>query len=548
MNVPEEIVRALRNPAFYPHRPNEVRHIQTHISHLFIALPYAYKLKKPVRFDFLDFSSPERRRYFCEEELRLNRRLCPAIYLDVVPLTRAPHGSLALAGRGPAVDHLVRMRALPEHGMLPVALGEGCVSRDRLEHLGRQLAAFHAACDSGPEIAAQGTPEVVAMHWQKVQQCVATMADDLLPRLDCEILADFGPSFVQRHDTLLRTRSLAGRIREGHGDLHAGNLCLIERELPSLPDAPAVEAGLYAFDCIEFSRELRACDVASEVAFLAMDLEWRGRADLATAFVASYVAAAGDRDLTLLLPYYIAYRAMVRGMVDGLNQRDASRDLAERTAAAERAQRRFRLAVHCAWRAAGPAILACRGLSGSGKTTLALALAARTGFRHLSSDEIRKRRAGLDPHLPAPPEMLTQLYSESARRNTYATLAAAVEGAIASGEPVIADATFTRREERVRIAEVAARYGCPWIVLDCEAPPDQIRTRLHERTTHGRATGEPALSDANWSVYLQQAASAEALSADEPALRVDTGDEPERVAERTLRALWSWRRTQPVRV
>jgi predicted kinase len=278
-----------------------------------------------------------------------------------------------------------------------------------------------------------------------------------------------------------------------------------------------------------------------------MDLEWRGRSDLADRFVAAYVRHSQDRDLLGLLPYYAAYRALVRGMVDGLTTRDPGIEPHHREAARERARRRFRLAARCAWRADGPAVIACRGLSGSGKTTVALALADRTGFAMSSSDEIRKRRAGLDPRLPTPPERVAALYSEPSRRATYEELGEAVESALARGRAVIADATFTRRDERARIAAVAERRGCPFVVLDCEAPPEVVRERLEQRARRDVAGAEPALSDAGWDVYLKQAASDEPLGPDEPRLQVDTSGEAERVVERTIRDLWSWRCSQPLR-
>jgi uncharacterized protein len=538
----EEIVAVLSRPSSYAHRPVHVRHLQTHISHVFVAPPYAYKLKRAIRLPFLDFSDRDRREWFCHEEVRVNRTLCPAIYLGVVPVTRSSGGVIAVGGDGEPLDHLVWMRSLPARGMLPVALAEGRIAPEHLEALAGRLAAFHAAAPTSPDVVVLGAPEAVAERWHDVLLSIASMVGELLPAVDHEILADFGSSFVRRQEALFRTRQASGYVRECHGDLHGGNLCLVETALPALPDAPPVDAGLHAFDCLEFSKELRAGDVASEVAFLVMDLEWRGRPDLARVFLSAYLARSEDRDLPLLLPYYSAYRALVRGMVDGLFSRNPDNDPKERDDAAERARRRFRLAARCAWRAAGPALIACRGLSGSGKTTIGLAVADRAGFELVSSDEIRKRRAGLDPRLPAPAEEVAALYSEAARRSTYEALDAAVDAALAAGRVVIADATFSRREERARIAEIARRRDRPFVILDCEAPPEVVRERLERRARQRRAEREPALSDAGWEVHVAQAAAAEPLTLEEPRIRVDNAGEPSQVVERALRDLWSWRR------
>src|SRR5690606_3259128 len=245
--------------------------------------------KKSVRYSFADFSTLELRRRFCEEEVRLNRRLCPSVYFGVRSVTRARDGSLALDGDGAEVEPLVWMRALPERGMLPVALAEGRVHADVLEAFARDLARFHASPDTTPppQLAIADAASTIA-RWRQVMDDAAPMAGTLLGVADHEVLSDFGPTFAQRHETLLATRGPAGRVRDGHGDLHAGSLCLVETPRPPLDGALEVAAGLHAFDCLEFSPELRTNDVASEVAFLAMDLEARGHPELAQVFVDAY--------------------------------------------------------------------------------------------------------------------------------------------------------------------------------------------------------------------------------------------------------------------
>lgn len=542
----ETIVAALSQPGAYPHRPARVVHLQTHISHVFVAPPYAYKLKRAIRLPFLDFSDRASRERFCREELLVNRRICPALYLGIDLVTRSAEGEISVAGSGETLDFLVRMRSLPAEGMLPAALEAGRITKEHLEDFARRLADFHAEAPTSPEVIAANAPECIAERWGDLLKSTAPMVGDTMPSVDQEILADFGTTFIGRHETLLRARQSSGHVRECHGDLHGGNLCLVEPGLTELEDAPPVEAGLHAFDCLEFSQQLRSVDVASEVAFLAMDLEWRGHPQLARAFVASYLERSRDRDLPLLLPYYSAYRALVRGMVDGLFSRNPDNSAEARAGAAERARLRFRLAVQCAWRAAGPLLIACRGLSGSGKTTIGLAVADRIGALLLSSDEIRKRSAGLDPRRPAPADALDALYSDAARRSTYEALAAAIETALDAGRLVIADATFTQRAERERIAKIAKRRECPFVILDCEAPPEIVRERLERRAQRASAGAEPALSDAGWDVYLAQAATAEALVADEPRIRVESAGDLSSIVERVLRDLWSWRRRHPV--
>ncbi|MEW6273479.1 MAG: AAA family ATPase [Thermodesulfobacteriota bacterium] len=550
MSDQTEVVRALSQPSFYPHRPDAVRHHQTHVSHVFIAGEYAYKLKKSVRYSFADFSTLDLRRRFCDEEVRLNRRLCAPVYLGVRRVTREPDGSLALDGTGAEVEPLVWMRALPERGMLPVALAEGRVAPATLERFARTLAEFHASPDSaapaGLEVA---DAAATSARWRQVMDDAAPMAGTLLDVADHEVLADFGPTFAHRHESLLAARGPAGRVRDGHGDLHAGNLCLVDTALPALDEAPEVPAGLHAFDCLEFSPELRTNDVASEVAFLAMDLEARGHPALAQAFVAAYVAATGDADVSVLLPFYACHRACIRGMVLGLKARASDVDPRERDEAAARARVHFALATRLAWGAAGPAIVCCTGLSGSGKTTLAVALARTTGFRHVSSDEVRKRRAGLDPHARAAADVGAALYRDEMRRATYRALAGEAEETLGHGRAVILDATFHRREEREPVRTLARRLRCPLVFLECVADEATIRERLRRRSERPAeaAAGQPALSDAGWEVYVAQRGRAEPLHDDEPALRVDTGGDVAAVRTRALRALWAWRRQHAAR-
>jgi uncharacterized protein len=530
----DAIVRALAEPGFYPHRPERVEHVQTHISHVFLAGPYAYKLKKAVRFPFLDFATAERRAYFCAEELRLNRRLCPSVYLDVVPITRAAHGALRLGGPEPAaVDHVVWMRRLPADRMLPALLDAGAVQVEHMDALARTVAAFHASAATGAEIAAHGEPESLCRRWDEETASLAAFIGRHLMAEDLEVLADFGPWFVRTHEAMLRARAQAGRVREGHGDLHAANVCLLGATLATPADLPPLAAGAYVFDCLEFSHALRCHDVASEVAFLAMDLVARERPDLAARFVDTYVATAGDRLLPLLLPFYGCYRALVRGKVEGLKSAEPEVEPAEREAAARRARRHCLVAVQYAWMAGGPAVIACCGLSGSGKSALAAEISAATGFETLGSDALRKPGDGARPAVAA---YGTGLYTPESREAVYVALATATDQALAAGRGVVADATFARAEDRARLAAVARRHRRPLVFVECSAAESVIRARLtaRERT--------PSLSDARWETYLEQRAHREPLRDAEPHLTLDTSADLPRARASALRALWQWHR------
>ena len=328
-----------------------------------------------------------------------------------------------------------------------------------MDALAGRLAAFHRSASQGSGVSVHADPERLASRWKSVLSSAAPFAGVLLEPKDHEVLTDFGPAFIRAHEPLLRARQRAGRIREGHGDLHAEHVCFVDAPVEAEGELLPLEPGIYVFDCIEFSQPLRSNDVAYEIAFLAMDLDSLERPDLARRLVAAYVVAADDPDVRLLLPLDACHLASVRGMVEGLKSAEAEVEPADREAAAARARRHFALAVRYAWTTDGPAVIACTGLSGTGKTTLAAELARTTGFTLLGTDTLRKQRAGLAPEAPARAAYGAGLYTEEARAATYAALVAEVDAALEGGRGVIVDATFIRRADRDRPRASGAPSG-----------------------------------------------------------------------------------------
>lgn len=318
------LVRALLRPEAYPHPAGDLRLIETHISWVVLAGRYAYKLKKPVNFGFLDFSTLERRLADCQDEVRLNRRLCPDLYLGVVAVTRQD-GQFVVGGRGELAEPAVWMRRLPQTGMLTHLLATGAADAPLLRRVARRLARFHASAATGPGVDAYGAPATLRANWEENFQQTAPFLGRTLAATDYHAIAGYVLRFLADQDELLRARVAAGRIREGHGDLHAESVCVAGRRL-------------YLFDCLEFNPRFRCADVAAEVAFLAMDLDRYARPDLAEAFVQAYVRASGDRDLPRLLDFYRCYRAYVRGKVLSfrLDQPGLSPEQAEQVAAQAR--------------------------------------------------------------------------------------------------------------------------------------------------------------------------------------------------------------------
>jgi len=523
----EATIAALRDPRFYPERPSAVEHVQTHISHVFLAGSRVYKLKKAVRLSFLDFATRDARRVFCDEEVRLNRRLAPAVYLGVRRVTRGAGGRLELDGPGEVLDHLVCMRRLPAGRTLAALIEAGTVTPAMLDELAELIARFHAAAPSCSIVAPL---DALAATWRQTLELAAPLVGTALaPELHA-LLQDHGPAFIQRHASLLHDRVAADRVREGHGDLHAEHIYFIDAPVPAT-DLPALAPGIYVVDCVEFSLPLRCNDVASEIAFTAMDLRLRGRDDLARAFVQRYATITGDAGIERLLPFYACYRACVRGAVEGIKSREPEVPPAERASALARSRRYFELALQYAWQSEGPAVIACAGLSGSGKSTVAEAVAAATGFELLSTDRLRKETSSG----ASPAAYGSGRYTPEARDAIYGLLTARAAQALGSGRGVVADATFLRRAQRDRLAAAIASHRARLVFVECRAPEDAVRERLSRR--------HDSLSDARWETYVDQRGEYEAFGDDEPHVVIDTGRPFEPWT--ALRALWSWYRNAP---
>lgn len=512
------VVAFLADPATYG-VASGVRHVQTHISHVFLAGDFVYKLKKAVVFPFLDFGSVAARERCCRAELRLNRRLAAPVYLDVLPVVDDGR-ALRLGGQGTAIDWVVRMRRLPDERALHALVERGVVDRALVERLARHVATFHA---TAPRAADAGDPDALRAAWR---ENLAGADATLLPPEDHAILDDFGPSHLVRHDAVLRARAALGHVREVHGDLRLDHVYVLDEPLPALTDAPEVPAGFAIVDCVEFSEAFRTIDVAADLSFLAMELEAAARGDLATVLVSSYAEAAGDALVPALIPYHAAYRAVVRGKVEGLAARDAAIDADERNAAAARACALFTLAGRFAWRAGDPVVVACAGLSGTGKSAVADLVSSATGFPVLRSDTLRRG-------------MSSPSYTPAARAAVYARLREETERALVARTSIVVDATFLERDERERLARSVHGLGRRHVFIVCEADEATVRRRLDARD----ATSE---SDARWATHLAQRETADAFAAEEPVLRADTARPLDVVRADLLPRLWAWRQGRPI--
>lgn len=489
--------------------------VETHISWVLLAGAFAYKIKKPVRLGFLDFGSLEARRRCCEEEVRLNRRLAPWLYLGVVPIHEA-QGRPVLGGSGPVVEYAVKMNRLPPHALARERLERGRLDPAHLSRFASRLAAFHADAAVAPADSDFGSARRVLADARQALDALAS----LLPAPDAATCAELGRWFEQRVAALeprFVARREAGRVRECHGDLHLDNVIVAHGEVT-------------AFDCIEFDPALRWIDVMSDVAFLVMDLLAHGRRDLAYGFLDAYLEATGDHDGLDVLRLYLVYRAVVRALVHAL------RSAAQVRGAGLGAMDYLRLAQRLA---APPqaSLLVTHGLPGSGKTYVTRQLLERAGAVRLRSDVERKRVAGLGALDDS--RRVGNLYGPEATAATYERLAVLARGALLAGYPTIVDAAFLRRGEREVMRALAARLGVPFTILRCQAPPAVLGERV--RTRH--AAGGDA-SEADEQVLEHLRGVVEPLSADEAAFAIDVRtDEP--LALAALLGRWQAARVPP---
>lgn len=510
-HTPDMLLEAMQNPAFYPHSvTSNIQVIHTHISSVFLTGEFAYKIKKPVNFGFLDFTQLADRKHFCEEELRLNRRLAPILYLAVVAIVyqngkyhlyQADAPDLPTAD---VVEYAIKMRQFDTHQQLDQLLKAGSLTLDHIDTLAQQIAQFHRDSERATNDTPWGTPvsvlEPMLHNFIPLRQHLT----DLVLQERLRALEDWTQTTWQRLQSILAKRKYEGRIRACHGDMHLGNIAMIDGKIT-------------IFDGIEFSDSLRWIDTASEIAFLCMDLHSRHAPQHANRALNAYLAASGDYDLLAVFNFYCVYRALVRAKVNALR-------LPQQTTAEERAESiktctaYLDLAQRYTQRVP-PALIISHGLSGSGKSWGCRQWADASGFIHLRSDVERKRlnaMAATERHTAG----LNQgIYSPSMSARTYDCLAQYSAQALDQGYCVVVDATFLDRTQRQRFQALAAAHHASFLILHFSARIEQLE---HNIRTRQAANTDP--SDADISVLHQQLAHYQPLQDDEPYVTVQFND------------------------
>ncbi|XOZ33225.1 AAA family ATPase [Halomonadaceae bacterium KBTZ08] len=482
------LISALQAPERYPHPVSNIRLIETHISWVLLTGDYVYKIKKPLELGFLDFRELSARKHYCEEELRLNRRLAEPVYEAVVPISGSPQAP-AVNGNGTPIEYAVRMRQFDPEQTLDQLSERGELTAEHLDELAERVAGFHESIPSLAPDSPMGQPDVLKEAMEANFTTALDRLDDPSDRKQAQALLEWTRDTFEQQRERIQQRLANGRVRECHGDLHLGNIALFEGRIT-------------VFDCIEFNPEFRWIDTANDLAFLLMDLESRGHPAWSTRVLNQYLEHSGDFDALALLRLFSAYRAMVRAKIALLSPADTHEDWLNNL---QRYRRYAQLAEHYSL-IPQPWLAATTGYSASGKSLFSAALAEQFNMIRLRSDVERKRLYGLGPKDASDSAQDAGIYTPQASEKTYKRLESLAYQILSAGYPVIVDAAALRQHERDGLAEVAESLATPFVLLACEAPESVLRERIRER-----AERKGEVSEADEAVLEHQLSTAEPI-------------------------------------
>ena len=464
------LIQQMLQPGFYPHGVTEpVQLIQTHASFVLLTGDYTYKIKKPVNFGFLDYSTLEKRQHFCTQELLMNRRTAPEIYLEVLPIVQSGD-AFKLGSNSPditpaefVVEYTLKMRQFPQDSLLLSLLEHGLLTEKIMADLGREVAKFHTAAVSNSYIRTFGEVSQIRTAIDNNYRISQKYIGGPQTQTQYQETKDYTDAFFAQNQELFKLRIANNKIRECHGDLHLRNIALWHNKI-------------LLFDCIEFNEPFRFVDVMYDIAFTVMDLESRGRRDLGNVFLNTYVEQTGDWEGLQMLPLYLSRQAYVRAKVTSLMLDDTAISTAEKTEISQTAAHYYKLA----WEYTKPhrgKLTLMSGLSGSGKSTAARYLAGRTGAIHIRSDAVRKHLGGI----PVNERGGQDLYSEVMTAQTYGRLLELGIILADRGWNVILDAKFDRQNLRSNAIALAKSHRLPLQIIYCTAPIEVLRERLQQR-------------------------------------------------------------------
>ena len=515
-----QLIEAMKNPDFYPHNPAEVELIQTHISYVFIAGDFVYKIKKPLKFDFLDFTTLEKRKFYCEEELRLNRRLAPDTYLDVAAISRDALGNIILGKEVEIIDYAVRMKKLSADRMLKTLLAKGLADEKIMDALARKIALFHQQARTDASIDKMGGIKNIRHNNEGNFAETINYINVTIPEYQFKFIKEYVSKFLIKNENLLGKRVADHKIRDCHGDLHLDHICINDE--------------ITIFDCIEFNERFRCGDVAEDVAFLTMDIDFNGYPRHAESFIQSYINYSGDNELLKLLNFYRCYYAYVRGKVTSLRLSQKEITDNERLEIKKAAEKYFDLAYTYAAHLDNPVLILTAGLMGSGNSYQARTLASLLGAEIIRTDILRKELFDIKSTERRYEDFGQGIYSNDISRIIYDKIFDLATQKINQEKAVIIDASFKKREERQKALEEARTLGVRSYVLECVCPDEITQKRLEKRLRDNDNA-----SDGRWELFQKQKDDFEAITEvpENYHFRIDTSANPELTRHEFIRMI-----------
>jgi aminoglycoside phosphotransferase family enzyme/predicted kinase len=517
----DAVAATMSNPSFYPAAPARVEVIQTHISWIFIAGEDVFKVKKAVNFGFLDFTTLEKRKFYCEEEVRLNRRLAPEIYLGVKAISLNRDGQIVWDDGEDIVEYAVHMKKIPAEKMLKTLLHSPDFDPKQLTAVAGKLVRFHQEAETGGAIDQSGDIETIRFnHEENFSQTEPFIGITLTPSCH-NFIRSWARQFLHQHVVLFRRRVAEHRIRDCHGDLHLEHIVIDVDQI-------------IIFDCIEFNERFRFGDVAAEVAFLSMDLDFNGYDISSELFVRSYTEQSRDNEIPELIDFYRCYYAFVRGKVTGFRLNDPHLPPSQRDDVVRMAGKYFDLAYTYAARLEQPTLIITAGLMGSGKSVLARELSSLIGTTIIQMDVLRKELLAIPPTEHRLEEFGQGIYSSDMTDRIYGHALTKAADVLGTGRSVIIDASFKRKEHRLKASDLAASMKADFFVLECICSDSCALSRLESRINVSSEA-----SDGRPEIYDIQKHDFDPVREFGPSvhLKLDTSGRVEDITEKALRFL-----------
>lgn len=501
-----KLYKKLQNPKIFGSDVKSVDILQTHISFVVLTGKYAYKIKKSVNFGFLDFSTLEKRKYFCEEEIRLNKRLCPDIYLDVIPIT-IKNDDLELNGDGEIIEYALKMKEFSQDKIMTNLIKAGKINEKIIDEIVEILDDFYKNSETSDEINKFGTIELIKKNTDENFEQTKDVIDLTISKQNYNFIKNKTDNFLIKEKNIFNKRIESGYIHDCHGDLHSGNIVIDDKVI--------------IFDCIEFNKRFRYSDLACDIAYLCMDLDMLGYPYLSSYLIEKYIEKSQDKDIIKIINFYKAYRAYVRAKVIGFKLNDPNIGSNEKKNVIKDAQSYFNLSLYYTKlfslesKKKKPILFITSGLTGTGKTTIARKFSIDYNANVISTDMIRKEIAGIDKFERHHDDYNTGLYSPDKMMQTYEKIFEKAENLLKKGTNVILDGTFKTQKLRKKALDIAERNNSSFIILYCNCPEENVKKYLDERVKN------MSVSDGRWEIYQKQKDSFEEFKNDELYLEID---------------------------